>query len=174
MIKIFKGEQADIACIRTCVNFLGGFFIIAFVFEMLEVFTHSYLQNWYHHSVEGLLWGPLFNSFWVAQVGIFSVIPLLILGWLCLTHVKDSIYRAAALFLSLMLLLQVLFMRWNVVIGGQLMSKSHRGYVTFHPEWFDKEGIIAVLVIMVLPLIVLFILSKIFPFWMEEETEVVR
>ena len=174
LIKKFKGEQVDIDCMRTCVNYLGGFFIIDFVFEMLEVFSHAYLSTWYHHSVEGLLWGPLYNSFWVAQVGIFSVIPLLMLGWLCFTKVKDSIYRVAAPILGLMLLLQVLFMRWNVVIGGQLMSKSHRGYVSFHPEWFDKEGIIAVLVIMVLPLIVLFILSKIFPFWMEEETGAVR
>ncbi len=174
IIKKFKGEQVDVDCMRTCVNYLGGFFIIDFTFEMLEVFSHSYLSNWYHHSVEGLLWGPLYNSFWVAQVGIFSVIPLLMLGWLCLTKVKDSIYRVAAPILGLMLLLQVLFMRWNVVIGGQLMSKSHRGYVTFHPEWFDKEGIIAVLVIMALPLIVLFILSKIFPFWMEEETGAIR
>jgi len=174
IIKYFSNEQTDIDCIRTCVNFLGGFFIIAFAFEMLEVFTHSYLQDWYHHSVEGLLWGPLYNSFWIAQVGLFSIIPMVILGWLCLTRVKTTVYRVAASFLSLMLLLQVLFMRWNVVIGGQLLSKSHRGYATFHPEWFDKEGIIAVLVIMTLPLIVLFFLSKIFPFWLEKETGISR
>ena len=63
-------------------------------------------------------------------------------------------------------------MRWNVVIGGQLMSKSHRGYTEFHPEWLDKEGIVAVLIVMCLPLILLFILGKIFPFWMEDEEEI--
>ena len=60
-------------------------------------------------------------------------------------------------------------MRWNVVIGGQLMSKSNRGYTKFHPEWFDKEGILTVIVLMSLPFIVLFILSKIFPLWLEGE-----
>jgi predicted membrane protein len=73
---------------------------------------------------------------------------------------------------SLLLLAQVMFMRWNVVIGGQLMSKSHRGFTEFHPEWFDKEGIMMVLILMSLPLILLFILSKIFPFWLEDEEEV--
>ncbi len=51
------------------------------------------------------------------------------------------------------------------------MSKSHRGFTEFHPEWFDKEGIMMVLILMSLPLILLFILSKIFPFWLEDEEE---
>jgi predicted membrane protein len=156
-------------CLRACTNYLAGFFIIAFSFEMLEVFSHAYLRTWYHHSVEALQLGPLFNSFWVWQVGILSVIPLLLLGYLCLTRVKDSIYRILAPLVGLLLLMQVMFMRWNVVIGGQLMSKSHRGFTEFHPQWIDREGIIAVLVLMSLPLILLYILSKIFPFWLEDE-----
>jgi len=171
LIKRFKKQPVDMACLRATTNYLAGFFVIDFSFEMLEVFSHSYLRTWYHHSVEGLLWGPLFNSFWVWQVGILSVIPVLLLGWLCLTRVKDSIYLIIAPLVSLLLLAQVMFMRWNVVIGGQLMSKSHRGFTEFHPEWFDKEGIMMVLILMSLPLILLFILSKIFPFWLEDERE---
>jgi len=171
LIKRFRKQPVDMACLRTTTNYLAGFFIIAFSFEMLEVFSHSYLRTWYHHSVEALLWGPQFYSFWVWQVIILSGIPLLLLGYLCLTRVKDSIYVIVAPLASLILLMQVMFMRWNVVIGGQLMSKSHRGFTEFHPEWFDREGIIAVLIVMCLPLVLLFILSKIFPFWMEDEEE---
>ena len=169
LIRRFKKQPVDMVCLRTTTNYLAGFFIIDFSFEMLEVFSHSYLRTWYHHSVDGLLWGPLFNSFWVWQVGILSVIPVFLLGWLCLTRVKDSIYLIIAPLVSLLLLVQVMVMRWNVVIGGQLMSKSHRGFTEFHPEWFDKEGIMMVLILMSLPLILLFILSKIFPFWLEDE-----
>jgi Ni/Fe-hydrogenase subunit HybB-like protein len=171
LIKTSTRQPIDMACLRTTTNYLAGFFIIDFSFEMLEVFSHSYLRTWYHHSVEGLLWGPLFNSFWVWQVVILSVVPLLLLGYLCLTRVKDSIYRILAPLVGLMLLMQVMFMRWNVVIGGQLMSKSHRGYTVFHPQWIDREGILAVLVVMALPIILLFILSKIFPFWLDDEGE---
>ncbi len=171
LIKKIRQQPVDMPCLRTCNNYLAGFFIIDFSFEMLEVFSHSYLRTWYHHSVDGLLWGPLFNSFWVWQVGILSVIPVFLLGWLCLTRVKDSIYRIVAPLVSVLLLAQVMFMRWNVVIGGQLMSKSHRGYTVFHPEWFDREGILMVLILMSLPLILLYILSKIFPFWLGEEKE---
>jgi predicted membrane protein len=169
MIKTLRRQPIDMACLRTTTNYLAGFFVIDFTFEMLEVFSHSYLRTWYHHSVEALQLGPLFNSFWVWQVIILSVIPLLLLGYLCLTRVKDTIYRILAPLVGLMLLMQVMFMRWNVVIGGQLMSKSHRGFTEFHPEWIHREGILAVLVVMALPLIMLWILSKIFPFWMEDE-----
>ena len=169
LIKKFTGKTADVACIRTCINVLAGFFILAFSFEMLEVFSHSYLRNWYHHAVEGLLNGPLFYSFWVWQVGICSVLPLFLLGWLCLSKLKESVFRFFAGAVSFILLLQVLFMRWNVVIGGQLMSKSNRGYTEFHPEWLDKEGILTVIILMSLPIIVLFVFSRIFPLWVDGE-----
>ena len=39
-----------------------------------------------------------------------------------------------------LLLLQVLLMRWNVVIGGQLVSKSMRGFTSYFPGIWEKEG----------------------------------
>ena len=168
LIKKYRRESVNLKCIKTCFNYLAGFFIIDFTFEMLEVFSHSYLRSGYHHMVEGLLNGPLYISFWVAQVFMFSVVPLFLFGWLCLTRVKDRLYILGTMATSGLLLLQVLYMRWNVVIGGQLMSKSARGYTEFHPQWFHKEGILAAIILMSLPFIILFLLGKIFPFWLEE------
>jgi len=165
LIRKIKVKSIDYTCIKTCVKTLTLFFILAFTFEMLEVFSHSYLKSGYHHMVEGLLNGPLASSFWLWQVKICSVIPLFLLGWMGIFTMKKSVYNFTAALVSAILLLQVLIMRWNVVIGGQLMSKSARGYTEFHPEWFHKEGIIAVVVVMSLPFIILFILSRLFPFW---------
>ncbi len=165
VIRKLKGRSLDHECIKTCVKTLTLFFILAFTFEMLEVFSHSYLKSGYHHMVEGLLNGPLASSFWLWQVKICSVIPLIILGVMGIVTINKHIYNFTAAFVSAVLLLQVLIMRWNVVIGGQLMSKSARGYTEFHPEWFDKEGILAVIIVMTIPFIILFVLSKIFPFW---------
>ncbi|MDM8521894.1 polysulfide reductase NrfD [Desulfococcaceae bacterium HSG8] len=171
LIKTFTNKPADTDCVRTCTNYLAGFFILDFVFEMLEVLSHSYLRTAHYHAVDELLNGPLYNSFWIGQVGILSVIPLILLGWLCLTRVNDTLFKIGASLVSFMLLLQVVFMRWNVVIGGQLISKSARGFTVFHPEWFDKEGILTAIVLMCAPLVVLFVISRIFPFWMEEMDE---
>jgi Ni/Fe-hydrogenase subunit HybB-like protein len=173
VIRKIKGRSIEHDCIQTCVKTLTLFFILAFSFEMLEVFSHSYLKSGYHHMVEGLLNGPLASSFWLWQVKICSVIPLFVLGVLGIFNIKETIYNFAAAVVSAILLLQVMIMRWNVVIGGQLMSKSARGYTEFHPEWFDKEGILAVIIVMSLPFIILFVLSRIFPFWAtDNETNV--
>jgi len=169
VIKTVTQQSINVRCLRTLINTLSGFFVLAFSFEMLEVFSHAYLKSGYHHMVEGLLNGPLYSSFWEWQVGFCSIVPLFLLGWLVLFKVKNHVYPLLAAVVSFILLLQVLFMRWNVVIGGQLMSKSARGYTEFHPEWFDKEGILAVIVVMAIPFVLLFVLSKIFPLWQEEE-----
>ena len=168
VIRKFRGRSIDHGAIVTMTKTLTLFFILAFCFEMLEVFSHTYLKTGYHHMVEGLLNGPLASSFWFWQVKICSVIPLLLLGWMGLTKLEEGIYNLLAALTSAILLLQVLIMRWNVVIGGQLMSKSARGYTEFHPSWFDREGIIAVIIVMAIPFVILWVLGKIFPFWAEE------
>lgn len=174
VIRKIKGRSIDHGCIKTCINTLTLFFILAFAFEMLEVFSHAYLKTGYHHMVEGLLNGPLASSFWLWQVKICSVVPLFILGVMTLLTIKAFLYNFMAAIVSAILLLQVLIMRWNVVIGGQLMSKSARGYTEFHPLWFDKEGILAVICVMAIPFIILFILSRIFPFWINDRKTSVK
>ena len=168
LIRKVKSRPIDNGCIATMIKTLTGFFILAFSFEMLEVFSHSYLKTGYHHMVEGLLNGPLASSFWFWQVKIGSVLPLLILGIMGIIKFRPYLYNFLAAGVSAILLVQVLIMRWNVVIGGQLMSKSARGYTEFHPLWFDKEGIIAVIIVMAIPFVILFVLGKIVPFWAED------
>ncbi len=174
VIRKIKGRSIDHKCINTCIKTLTLFFILAFSFEMREVFSHSYLKSGYHHMVEGLLNGPLANSFWLWQVKICSVVPLFVLGVISIFKIRADLYNFIAAIVSAILLLQVLLMRWNVVIGGQLMSKSARGYTEFHPQWFDKEGILAVIVVMVIPFIILFVLSRIFPFWTADNETIVK
>ena len=169
LIMKFKGQPVDMDCIRTSMKFLWGFFILDFVFEMLEVFSHAYMATHHWHVLENLYWGPLYTTYWVLQVRIFSVIPFILLGILCLFKLKDRIVLFFAPIASLMILIQVLLMRWNVVIGGQLMSNSTRGQVSFVPHWSGREGIIAAIIVMTAPWVILFILSRIFPLWLDDQ-----
>jgi predicted membrane protein len=66
-------------------------------------------------------------------------------------------------FASLLLVLQVLVMRFNVVVGGQYISKSDRGFAEFHFELFAKEGVVIAAIILAAPFIVYYILSKFIP-----------
>ncbi|HID96647.1 MAG TPA: polysulfide reductase [Thermodesulfobacteriaceae bacterium] len=168
-IQKFRKKPVDAECVRTLTKFLWGVFILCFTFEMLEIFTHSYLKTHHWEMIHGLLWGPLYKTFWVSQVGIFSLIPMLLLAWMCLFRVGNATLVFWSTIASGMLLVQVLLMRWNVVIGGQLMSKSGRGFTTFHPQFLEKEGILPAIIIMVAPLVILYLLEKIFPMWMDDE-----
>ncbi|MDH5639185.1 MAG: hypothetical protein OEZ04_11920, partial [Nitrospinota bacterium] len=61
---------------------------------------------------------------------------------------------------SIYLLFEVWMMRWNIVIGGQLFSKSYVGFREFHPEWMEKEGILVAIIFTLLPLAVLYIITR--------------
>ena len=64
----------------------------------------------------------------------------------------------------LLLLLQVLSMRWNVVIGGQMFSKSMRGFrEAYVPGMFEKEGILAAVAILFIPFVLLLVFEKVLP-----------
>ena len=59
-------------------------------------------------------------------------------------------------------------MRWNVVIGGQMLGKAFRGLVTFHLEWGGREGVGMALGILSAMCITLLILIKFLPPWQDE------
>ena len=60
-------------------------------------------------------------------------------------------------------------MRWNEVIGGQLVSKSYRGFSSYFPGIFEKEGLIAAAVILIIPFLLLRLFDKVFPFFPPED-----
>jgi predicted membrane protein len=60
-------------------------------------------------------------------------------------------------------------MRWNVVIGGQLFSKSFLGYTTYKMEFATREGLLPAILLMILPFVILAVLVKLFPPWAEDE-----
>jgi hypothetical protein len=64
---------------------------------------------------------------------------------------------------GLLILVQVFAMRWNVVIGGQLFSKSFRGFVDFPLHAGGREGIAAAAIVLVLPCIALAVVSRFLP-----------
>jgi len=65
-------------------------------------------------------------------------------------------------------LIGIFAMRWNVVIGGQLFSKSFLGYTTYKMGLVTREGLLTAIVLTVLPLVILWVLVKLLPPWPEE------
>ncbi|HEV2273084.1 MAG TPA: hypothetical protein VGR96_02895, partial [Acidobacteriaceae bacterium] len=60
-------------------------------------------------------------------------------------------------------------MRWNVVIGGQLFSKSFLGYTTYKMALATREGLLVSIALTILPLVILVFLVRLLPPWPERQ-----
>ncbi len=61
-------------------------------------------------------------------------------------------------------------MRWNVVIGGQLFSKSFLGYTTYKMGFVAREGLLTAIALTILPFFFLWALVKLLPPWPERQS----
>jgi Ni/Fe-hydrogenase subunit HybB-like protein len=138
-------------------------FFAAFGLELLEV-GYAYFENGHHWTlIQPLLSGPLYKSYVIWQIGVFSIPPIFILGLVVLCKLKDRAMLLLANLAALLLVLQVLFMRFNVVIGGQLISRSDRGFGEFHWHWLGREGILMTIFVFILPFILYAVLARFIP-----------
>jgi Ni/Fe-hydrogenase subunit HybB-like protein len=156
-------QPYDFPMIHKLMVFLWGFFIIDFFLEGLEIVYVAYEHGHHWSVIEPLLSGPLYATFFIGQVLVLSVVPFLILGWITLFKPWGKALLYLANLASLLLALQVLFMRFNVVVGGQLISKSDRGFTQFHFEFLTREGVVPALIILCAPFVVFYLISRFIP-----------
>jgi Ni/Fe-hydrogenase subunit HybB-like protein len=155
--------RVDPACVRSMGRYLWGFMIIAVGLELLELMSVAYKQTEEWEVINELIVHKLFFSYSVLQFLVFSLIPFLLLGLTALRRMRERLTHALIWTAASMLLIQVLLMRWNVVIGGQLISKSFRGFTSYLPGLWEKEGVIMALVIFTLPFGILYLFHRVVP-----------
>jgi Ni/Fe-hydrogenase subunit HybB-like protein len=160
--------KIDQECVRSLGRFLWGFMIIAVSLEVLEVLSIAYKQTAEWEVLSNLINDKLFLSYVVLQFLVFSLVPFVLLGLNTLFRFRDAVSNAILWIASVMLLVQVLLMRWNVVIGGQLVSKSYRGFTSFMPGIFEKEGLITAVVIFTIPFGLLYAFHRLVPLFPAE------
>ena len=131
--------------------------IVAVSLELLEVLSIAYKQTAEWEILYELITKKLFWSYIVLQFSVFSLIPFMLLAISALFKLSDRVNHGVVFTSATMLLFQVLLMRWNVVIGGQLMSKSMRGFTSYWPGLMEKEGLITAAVIFTVPFFILYV-----------------
>ena len=167
-----RRQPIDHACVATMVKWLAAFLVIDVTFESLEIMTMLYESEDSWEIISSLISQRLGVSLAVMQVGLGSVLPLTALLIAHTIRVKDTVRTAVSVASALLVVLGVLAMRWNVVIGGQLFSKSLAGLLDYKPPLLGQEGIVAAAAFMTLPFFTLAVLCYILPPW-KEPTEVV-
>jgi predicted membrane protein len=130
----------DYVMVKKFCAIMWGIFIIDGGLELLEL-VHVWYRNDYDWTqIEPLITGPIFVSYVILQLLVLSILPIIILGLVSLYDLSNRLMITLANLGAAMLVVQVITMRFNVVVGGQLISKSGRGFVHFDWEIFGKEG----------------------------------
>ncbi len=158
----------DADCVRAMSRHLWIALTVAVSLEMLELIHMAYEGGGEWHVLSTLLTEHLAVSYGVVQVLIGSVCPFLLLALAIHPRLNPRLMYFLSSIASVLILIQVLAMRWNVVVGGQLFSKSFRGFVEYPLHIGGREGLIAGVIVLILPLIVLKIASGILPIWKSE------
>jgi hypothetical protein len=146
-------------------KWLWGFMIIAVTLELMEILSISYERTAKWAILEQLIKNELKVSYIYLQIVVFSIVPFILLSITSIFKINVKLKNFMIWVSSGMLLLQVLFMRWNVVVGGQLVSKSMRGFTEYFPGLFDKEGLVVSLLLILIPFILLRVFDRVFPFF---------
>jgi predicted membrane protein len=164
-VNFLKRQKIDQNCLDMMVRFLWGFMIIAVVLEMMDLLSLAYEQTERWEVLKYLITGPLWYTYVIGQILIGSLGSFLLLAIIILFKLPKKLSNILVFMTSCLLLIQVILMRWNVVIGGQLVSKSYRGFTSFMPGFLEKEGIIVAAIIFIVPFLLLRQFDRIFPFF---------
>ncbi len=163
IVMIVKKQPVDNICLQSMYKFLWGFFIIDLTLEFLNELGMAYAQSQTWPIISLLTSERLHFSYTILQMGICSVIPLVVLGFVALKPMSDMLRNRLGLICSALILIQVLAMRWNVVVGGQLFSKSLRGLTSYMPTVLGREGILVAVVLFSMPFVVMYVFNLILP-----------
>jgi Ni/Fe-hydrogenase subunit HybB-like protein len=160
----FRKTPIDGTCMKGLAYLLWGFLIFALVLEFLEFANIVYKGREGVDTVIALVAGPLWYGVWVLQLG-GSVTAFFILTYVIWRSTQDKTLVVGVTVSALLILVAVLAMRWNVVIGGQELSKTMQGLLYYVPPILGREGVLAAAVIFALPFGLLWVLTRLLPPW---------
>jgi Ni/Fe-hydrogenase subunit HybB-like protein len=160
-----RRAELDMRCLDTIARYLFFAFLIDFSLEMLDLIHRLYEADESLRALDFMVKTKLFVSQIVLQIVLGTLLPIVLLGAAQLRWVSSRARRWIYAVSGVLTLVGILAMRWNVVIGGQLFSKSFLGYTTYKMQFATREGLLPAIVIMILPFLILAVLLRVLPPW---------
>jgi Ni/Fe-hydrogenase subunit HybB-like protein len=164
-----RKTPVDMRCLDTVAQYLFYTFIIDFSLEMLDLIQRIYVADESFHSLDFMVHTRLWTSQVIIQMLMGTVAPILMLGLVQVHKLGEAVRRRMYALAGSLTLMGVLAMRWNVVIGGQLFSKSFLGYTTYKMGFATREGLLPAAALLILPFLILWGLLKLLPPWTEQK-----
>ena len=166
-----RGKQLDMKCLNALASFLLYALIIDFSLETLDFVHRLYQSEESIDILEELIFSKLFISLTIVQILLGTIGPMVLLVIARFTDLPNELKRMAFVLAAIFVQVGIFSTRWNVVIGGQLFSKSFRGLTVYKLELGGQEGLLIAIGLLILPFLILAVLLKVFPPWDEVRTD---
>jgi Ni/Fe-hydrogenase subunit HybB-like protein len=163
-----RNKPIDMHCLDAVARYLFYTFVIDFSLEMLDLIQRIYEADESFRSLDFMVHSRLWTSQVVIQILLGTVTPIVILAMTQVIRFGEAARRSLYSLAGLLTLMGILAMRWNVVIGGQLFSKSFLGYTTYKMGFATREGLLTAIILSMLPFAILWVLVKLLPPWVED------
>jgi len=166
-----RKTRIDVACLDMIAKYLLYILILDFTLEGLDQIHRIYEAEESFEIIYLLVHGPLGITLFAFQIFIGTIIPLVVLGILQLYKPIESIRKKLYFGTSLLVLFGIFFMRWNVVVGGQLFSKSFYGFTSYKFGLMSSSSIGYAIMWCIIPFFILVFLLWLLPPWKKKEVE---
>ena len=171
IVSWIRKVKIDMNCLDEVGKFLFLILILDFTLESLDQIHRIYEAEESFEILHVLVNGKLNFTLFIMQGLLGTIVPLIALGIFRIYKPKESIRKPIYFATSLLVLIGVLFMRWNVVIGGQLFSKSFLGFTSFKVGLIGAEGFLMAAVWLILPFIILSFFLWLVPPWKKQQED---
>jgi Ni/Fe-hydrogenase subunit HybB-like protein len=170
VITPFRKEKIDMRCLDKMASYLFYAVIVDFSLELLDFIHRLYESEESIKILSELVMNRLYISLVIIQILLGMLIPLGIMIAMRLFKFEAELRKLLYFVAVILIQLGIFNTRWNVVIGGQMFSKSFSGLTTYKMEIMGIEGLLMSLGLLILPFIVLAVLTKILPPWESSKT----
>ncbi len=167
---LLRRKTLDMKCLNALASFLLYALIIDVALELLDFIHRLYESEESIEILSELIFSKLFISLAIVQILLGTLGPLLMLAFARFTALPSELKRLAYFIAAIFVQVGIFSTRWNVVIGGQLFSKSFRGLTAYKLEIGGQEGLLIALGLLILPFFILYALLKLFPPWDDART----
>jgi Ni/Fe-hydrogenase subunit HybB-like protein len=161
----WRERTFDMECLDTVARYLFYAFVVDFSLEMLDLIHRIYEADESFRALDFMVRTRLFTSQIILQIIVGTLVPLSMLALVQLVRLREKTRQWIYAIAGTLTMIGIFAMRWNVVIGGQLFSKSFLGYTTYKMEWATREGLLSAILLLILPFVILAVLIRLLPPW---------
>ena len=160
-----RRETIDMGCLDKIASYMFYAVIVDFSLECLDFIHRLYESEESIKILSELVMNRLFVSLGVMQILLGMLVPLGILVSIKLFKYDPELRKLLYFVSAILIQVGIFATRWNVVVGGQMFSKSFRGLMGYKMELTGLEGLLTSIFLLILPLIILAVLIRILPPW---------